>query len=117
MKSSMSSIRLLTLLTRTVSLPLAIGLVIGLIPSILGLGCGMHRLIVSPEFIVQKRPEKVPAMIDGSPKPCPECESVEGQRMWKMTERDFLQDKKKHIEKDDYIDYLLFLVTQKSPKE
>lgn len=30
--------------------------------------------------------------------------------MWKFTERDFIADKQKHIEKDDYIDYLLKLL-------
>lgn len=74
---------------------------------ILGLGCSSTKKIVAPEFIILPRPEKRPEMLDASPKPCPECEPVNGQNMWKFTERDFLLDKKKHIEKDKYIDYLL----------
>lgn len=75
----------------------------------LGLGCMTHRLIVKPDFVIQTRPEKLPKMSDGSPKICPECNSVNGQVMYKFTEQDFLADKKKHIEKDYYIDYLLML--------
>lgn len=77
----------------------------------LGTGCvNSQKRIQDSIYVLAERPQKVPLMIDGSPKPCPECASIDGQKMWKFTERDFKSDKEKHIEKDDYIDYLLSLV-------
>lgn len=95
-----------------VRLMLALGVI--LILTILGLGCMNHRLIVKPDFMIQTRPQKLPKMLDGSPKICLECNSINGQVMYKFTEQDFLSDKKKHIEKDDYIDYLLNLLQIKT---
>lgn len=80
---------------------------------ILGLGCNHKRPIVSNQLVLLPRPTSRPAVVDKSPKPCPECTSVNGQKMWKFTERDFLLDKEKHLEKDDYIDYLLEIISPK----
>jgi len=65
-----------------------------------------HKKIQTSTYILEPRPEKMPKLQDGSPEPCPECEAIDGQPMLKFTVRDFVADKKKHIEKDDYIDYL-----------
>lgn len=81
-----------------------------LILTTLGAACSAHRRIHDSHFILATRPTTRPATIDGSPKPCPECSPVNGQKMFKFTERDFIADKKKHIEKDDFITYLLDLL-------
>ncbi len=82
-----------------------------LIPLILGVACARapHRL-TAPRYVLVARPDRVPALIDGSPRPCPECRPVNGQPMWKFTARDILRDQVQHVEKDDYIDYLLELI-------
>lgn len=42
----------------------------------------------------------MPELIDGSPFECPECVQVNGQKMWKMTQRDFVAIKRKIKEFD-----------------
>lgn len=78
---------------------------------ILGQGCASKKSVNTDYKIqLQERPASRPAVVDGSPKPCPECEKVSGQPMWKFTERDFIKDKEAHAEKDDYIDYLIGII-------
>lgn len=80
-----------------------------LILMILGVGCASHRAIIRPRYVMESRPVPRPTLIDHSPKPCPECLPINKQKMWKLTERDFVKIKVKLTELDDYIQYLLDL--------
>lgn len=40
----------------------------------------------------------MPAVVDGSPLPCPECEPINGQPTLKISERDFVAVKRKILE-------------------
>jgi hypothetical protein len=71
-----------------------------LIPLILGLACDKARPVATSNFILLPAPDPMPAIVDGSPFECPECVPVNGQKMWKITERDFVSFKRKLKEYD-----------------
>lgn len=76
-----------------------------------GLACAGRRPIANNLYVLAKRPDAKPQLQDKSPQLCPECvPTAQGQRMWKITERDFLMIKEKLVEQDDYIEYLLDLI-------
>jgi hypothetical protein len=64
-----------------------------------------------PAILIQPRPKSKPNVVDNSPRPCPECLEVNSQHMWKFTERDFLTVKEKLLEQEEYIDYLLNIIS------
>lgn len=75
-----------------------------------GLACAAKRPIVNPDYVLATRPFRMPELYDDSPYFCAECYKINNQKMWKITERDFLRIKEKLIEMDDYIEYLLELL-------
>lgn len=76
----------------------------------LGQNCANSKKSANFGVILEKKPDVMPAVVDGSPKPCPECESVNDQKMWKMTHRDFKIIKIKLAEQEDFIIYLIDIV-------
>lgn len=83
-----------------------------LIPMILGLACAVKKPLISSRYVIEVRPSSMPNIIDHSPHPCPECLKISDQKMFKITERDFLSIKEKIIELDDYNTYLLELLAE-----
>lgn len=81
---------------------------------ILGVGCSKAGRTTPPGYILRDRPNNRPTIVDNSPILCPEtiCKRINGQRVFLFTERDLLQNKKNHIEKNDYIDYMIDLVSE-----
>jgi len=76
----------------------------------LGMNCAGIEHKADFSVVLEKKPELMPALVDGSPERCPECDSLNGQKMWKMTHRDFKIIKKKLAEQDDFILYLIDIV-------
>lgn len=79
---------------------------------ILGLACAAKKPLTSSRYVIEARPSSMPNIMDRSPHPCPECLKISDQKMFKITERDFLSIKEKIIELDDYNTYLLELLAE-----
>lgn len=78
-----------------------------LILPILGLACAENRRpVATSNFILLPAPDPMPALIDASPYECPECVAINGQKMWKITERDFVAIKRKLKEFRSEVKYL-----------
>lgn len=78
-----------------------------MIPLTLGLACDKARPVATSNFILLPAPEVMPIILDGSPLACPECVTVNGQVMFKITERDFVAFKRKLKEFDKHVRFYL----------
>jgi len=76
----------------------------------LGQNCANAKKTASFSIILEKKPEVMPLIVDESPQLCPECKKVNGQKMWKITNRDFKSIKKKLEEQDDFANYLIDII-------
>lgn len=68
------------------------------IPLILGPACADRHRVTTSNFVLIPETDPMPAIVDGSPLPCPECELINGQPALKISERDFVSIKRKLLE-------------------